>query len=130
MIMTSRQKARAAVETRPVLQWTVAAIGGLATLVVIGVVLWEALQPAAPPMLRARIVAVTPSASGYLAEIEVSNTGRDTAAAVDVVGTLEGASPSTVTLDYVPARGRAKAWLHFDRDPARASLTVVGWSEP
>lgn len=112
------------------LQWAMAAIGGLVTLAVIGVVLWEALQPAAPPMLRARIVAVTPSAGGYMAEIEVSNTGRDTAAAVDVVGTLEGASPSTVTLDYVPARGRAKAWLYFDHEPARASLAVVGWSEP
>lgn len=112
------------------LQWAMAAIGGLVTLAVIGVVLWEALQPAAPPMLRARIVAVTPLAGGYMAEIEVSNTGRDTAAAVDVVGTLEGASPSTVTLDYVPARGRAKAWLYFDHEPARASLAVVGWSEP
>ena len=128
--MAPRQKAKAAVETRPVLQWTMAAIGVLVTLAVIGIVLWEALQPAAPPILGARIVAVTSSAGGYLAEIEVSNTGRDTAAAVDVVGTLEGASPSTVTLDYVPAQGRAKAWLHFDRDPARASLAVVGWSEP
>ncbi len=107
-----------------------AGFGGLVTLAVIGIVLWEALQPAAPPMLRARIVAVTPSAGGYLAEIEVTNTGRETAAAVDVVGALEGASPSTVTLDYVPAKGRAKAWLHFDRNPARASLSVVGWSEP
>ena len=128
--MTSRQKANAAVESRPVLQWAMAAIGGLVTLAVIGVVAWEAQQPAAPPVLRARMVAVTPSAGGYLAEIEVSNTGRDTAAAVDVVGTLEGASPSTVTLDYVPAQGRAKAWLHFDRDAARASLAIVGWSEP
>lgn len=123
-------KAKAAVDNRPVLQWTMAALGGLVTLAVIGVVLWEALQPATPPMLRARITAVTPSAGGYLAEVEVSNMGRDTAAAVDVVGTLEGASPSTVTVDYVPAQGRAKAWLHFDRDPARASLAVVGWSEP
>lgn len=128
--MAPRQKAKAAVETRPVLQWTMAAIGVLVTLAVIGIVLCEALQPAAPPILRARIVAVTSSAGGYLAEIEVSNTGRNTAATVDVVGTLEGGSRSTVTLDYVPARGRAKAWLHFDRDPARASLAVVGWSEP
>lgn len=128
--MAPPQKAKAAVESRPVLQWTMAAIGGVVTLAVIGVVVWEALQPSAPPVLRARIATVTPSAGGYLAEIEVSNSGRDTAAAVNVVGTVEGASPSTVTLDYVPARGHAKAWLHFDRDPAGASLAVVGWSEP
>ena len=100
------------------------------TLAVIGMVLWEALQPAAPPDLRARIVHFTSSAEGYVAEIEVSNAGRDTAAAVDVVGRLEGATLSTVTLDYVPGHGQVRAWLYFERDPGDASVSVVGWAAP
>lgn len=125
-----KSTAASAVRDWPVLQWVMAGIGGLITLAVTGVVLWEAVQPSAPAVLEARVVRIDPAATGYLAEIEVSNTGRETAAAVDVAGALAGRPPSTVTIDYVPARGRATAWLRFEQDPAGASVAVVGWSEP
>ncbi len=107
-----------------------AGLGAFVTLGVIAVVLWEALQPASPPELHARIVDITPVATGFRAEVEIFNEGADTAASVDVVGRLAAGAPSTATVDYVPGRGRATAWLQFDRDPRSASVSVAGWSEP
>ena len=130
--MAPRPKTRTAAGTadRPVLQWLMAAVGGGVTLAVIGVVLWEALQPASPPTLYARIVETRSNGSGYLAEVEIVNAGADTAAAVDLRGRLGESPPSTATVDYVPGHGRATAWLRFDRDPRGATVEVLGWSEP
>lgn len=115
---------------RPLLQWGVAAVGGVVTLAVTGVVLWEALQPPSPPILQARIVETRATPNGYLAEVEVLNKGADTAAAVDLQGRLGDAPPSTATVDYVPGHGRETAWLRFSDDPRTATVEVVGWSEP
>ena len=114
---------------RPVLQWAVAALGGLITLAVVAVVLWEAMQPSRPPALSARIVAVETTPAGHVAEVEVRNDGLDTAAAVDIEGVL-GDQTATATLDYVPGRGHAKAYLRFDADPRAAAVSVKGWSAP
>jgi len=114
---------------RPVLQWAVAALGGLITLAVVAVVLWGAMQPSRPPALSARIVAVETTPAGHVAEVEVRNDGLDTAAAVDIEGVL-GDQTATATLDYVPGRGHAKAYLRFDEDPRTAAVSVKGWSAP
>ena len=113
----------------PVLQWAMAILGGLVTVAIIGVVIWEALQPAAPPAMTARIIAVEATASGHVAVIKVLNDGDDTASAVDIEGVL-GAETATATVDYVPGHGHAKAFLRFDADPHAASVTVKGWSAP
>ena len=117
------------VPVRPVLQWAVAALGGLITLAVVAVVLWEAMQPSRPPALSARIVAVETTPAGHVAEVEVRNDGLDTAAAVDIEGVL-GDQTATATLDYVPGQGHAKAYLRFDADPRAAAVSVKGWSAP
>ncbi len=115
--------------TRPVLQWVMAAIGAVVTLSAVGIVVWEALQPAAPPALSARIVAVETTPAGHVAEIKVVNDGDDTAAAVDIEGVL-GDQTATASLDYVPGHGHAKAYLRFDADPRAAAVSVKGWSAP
>ena len=114
---------------RPVLQWAMAVLGGLVTLGVVAVVLWEAMQPSRPPALSARIVAVEATPAGHVAEIKVVNDGDDTAAAVDIEGELGGRT-ATATLDYVPGRGHATAYLRFDEDPRGAAVAVKGWSAP
>lgn len=106
-----------------------AALGGAVTLAAVGVIAWEALQPAVPPALTARIVSVQTTAAGHVAEIEVRNAGSDTAAAVDIEGVL-GDQTATATLDYVPGRGEATAFLRFDADPRAADIRVKGWSAP
>ena len=113
----------------PMLQWAMAILGGVVTAAIIAVVIWEALQPTAPPALSARIVAVETTSSGHVAVIKVVNDGDDTASAVDIEGVL-GEEAATATVDYVPGHGHAKAYLRFDADPATASITVKGWSAP
>ena len=122
-------KKKPAASTRPLLQWGMALLGAVITLTAIGIVVWEALQPSSPPALGARIVAVQSTAAGHVATVRVQNDGDDTAAAVDIEGVL-GDQTATATLDYVPGRGRAKAYLRFDADPSRAAVAVKGWSAP
>jgi uncharacterized protein (TIGR02588 family) len=113
----------------PLLQWVMAALGAVVTASIIGVVIWEALQPASPPALSARIVEIESTSAGYVAVIRVENAGDDTASAVDVEGVL-GEEQATATVDYVPSHGHARAFLRFDADPRAASVTVKGWSAP
>ena len=126
--MPARKKSAPAA-TRPMLQWLMAAVGAVVTLTAIGIVVWEAVQPTAPPALSARIVAVDVTAAGQVATVRVQNDGDDTAAAVDIEGVL-GDQTATATLDYVPAHGHARAYLRFDGDPRAATVAVKGWSAP
>lgn len=122
-------KKKSAATTRPLLQWGMALLGAVITLTAIGIVVWEALQPTAPPALSARIVAVDVTAAGQVATVRVQNDGDDTAAAVDIEGVL-GDQTATASLDYVPGHGHAKAYLRFDADPRAAAVSVKGWSAP
>ena len=122
-------KKKPAATTRPLLQWGMALLGAVITLTAIGIVVWEALQPTAPPALSARIVAVDVTTAGQVATVRVQNDGDDTAAAVDIEGVL-GDQTATASLDYVPGHGHAKAYLRFDADPRAAAVTVKGWSAP
>ena len=122
-------KKKSAATTRPLLQWGMALLGAVINLTAIGIVVWEALQPTAPPALSARIVAVDVTAAGQVATVRVQNDGDDTAAAVDIEGVL-GDQTATASLDYVPGHGHAKAYLRFDADPRAAAVSVKGWSAP
>ncbi|NSX33197.1 hypothetical protein HTK96_07425 [Brevundimonas vesicularis] len=122
-------KKKPATSTRPLLQWGMSLLGAVITLTAIGIVVWEALQPTAPPALSARIVAVDVTAAGQVATVRVQNDGDDTAAAVDIEGVL-GDQTATASLDYVPGHGHAKAYLRFDADPRAAAVSVKGWSAP
>ena len=122
-------KKKSAATTRPLLQWGMALLGAVITLTAIGIVVWEALKPTAPPALSARIVAVDVTAAGQVATVRVQNDGDDTAAAVDIEGVL-GDQTATASLDYVPGHGHAKAFLRFDADPRAAAVSVKGWSAP
>lgn len=122
-------KKKPAASKRPLLQWGMALLGAVITLTAIGIVVWEALQPTAPPALSARIVAVDVTAAGQVATVRVQNDGDDTAAAVDIEGVL-GDQTATASLDYVPGHGHAKAYLRFDADPRAAAVSVKGWSAP
>lgn len=114
----------------PVLEWIMGALGLLFVLGVLGLVLSEAFGPHEPAALQARLLEARPSPSGWLAEIEVENTGDATAAQVEIEGRL-GAETASAVLDYVPAGGREQLVLGFDADP-RAGLTLhtKGFTEP
>lgn len=118
------------------LEWIVAGLGLAVTLVVLVMLALAAFEPAAPPVLSARPVSVTPVPAGFRVEVEVRNTGGSTAAAVDLEGVLTPAAgppeTATTTLDYLPRGGTETASLLFRDDPRLSLLevTVRGWSEP
>ena len=114
---------------RPVLQWIMAGLGLLLTLTAAGIIVYEAVQPPSPPDLTAEVTAVRSAAAGFVAEFEIRNEGRDTAAAVQVEGRSGGETAST-TIDYVPGRGRTAVALAFPGAPAPVAARVTGWSEP
>ena len=113
----------------PVLQWIMAGLGLVLTLAAAGVIVNEAVQPASPPDLTAEVTAVRPAAAGFVAQIEVRNLGRDTAAAVQVEG-RSGGETASAAIDYVPGRGRTAVALAFPGEPAPVAARVTGWSEP
>lgn len=128
--------ARTSPASRPWLEWIVAGLGLAVTAGVLIVLGLAALAPASPPELSARAVSVTPVGAGFRVEVEVRNSGRQTAAAVEVEGVLTppSAAPetATATLDYAPGGGAETLNLLFREDPhrGRLDLTVRGWSEP
>lgn len=127
---------RSSPSPRPLLEWLVAGLGLVVTAGVLILLGQSALAPASPPELSARAASVTPVAAGFRVEVEVRNSGRDTAAGVEVEGVLTPpAGPpetATATLDYVPGGGTESLNLLFREDPrqGRLDLTVRGWSEP
>ncbi|NBB61500.1 hypothetical protein GVN18_19660 [Pseudomonas sp. ODNR1LW] len=106
-----------------------AAVGGAVTLSALGVMVWEACQPSAPPAMSARIVRTEATASGYVGTLLVANGGDRAAAAVTVEARLDDET-ATATLDYVPGHGEAKAFVRFDADPRLARVKVQAWSAP
>ena len=114
----------------PVLEWAMGGLGLLLTLAVLAVILREGLSPAGPPVLEPRLEAVHGGPGAWRAEVEVRNTGRATAAGVEIEGRL-GDETAAATLDYVPAGGRETVTLGFAADPrAGLELHARGWSEP
>ncbi|MFJ6025746.1 hypothetical protein ACIQC9_14235 [Brevundimonas sp. NPDC092305] len=114
----------------PVLQWLMSGLGLLLTLAVLVLILKEAFAPIEPAALTVRLENARPVADGWIAEVEVENTGDTTAAAVEIEGRL-GAETAAISLDYVPAGGSETVLLGFSADPRSGlSLRTLGWSEP
>lgn len=121
----------------PLLEWLAAGVGLIVIVAVLGYVLWDGLQHTdAPPAIAVRVVRVTPTPAGYVAEIEALNRNRTTAANVEVEGVLERGGreieSSTTTFDYVPGLGRRQGGLLFETDPRGFDLrpAVKGYVDP
>lgn len=127
--MAARRKSRSN-PPPALLEWAMGILGGLVVLAVLAVITLEALQPQDPAHVVARLESVRPAGQTWLAQVEVRNLGRETAAAVEVEGRL-GPEAARATLDYVPARGRERVVLVFGSDPRSGlDVSVKGWSEP
>ncbi|MDG2530303.1 hypothetical protein [Caulobacter endophyticus] len=119
----------------PPLEWISAAVGLLCALVAIGFVGWDALVgERSPPSIEVRLVAVTPTPHGFVAEVEAINHGGSPAAQVAIEGVLSGqGEPETAqaTLDYIPEQSRADGGLVFEHDPrvGRLVLRAKGFAD-
>lgn len=121
----------------PSLEGVAASLGLLLTLGTFGFIGWEAAQDSEePPVLQVRPARVTRIATGYVLEVEVYNRAGETAASVEIEGTLKrtGRAPTTsrLLLDYVPGRSVRRGGLLFDQDPRSGELELraVGYAEP
>lgn len=120
------------------LEWIAAAVGALVAIAIVVLIGIEAFRSNGnePPRLEVRALSVSGTAGSYVVEIEVSNTGHQTAAGVTVEGELmeggERVESSTATVTYVPGRSERKAGLLFTRDPRALQLEVraTGYEEP
>lgn len=112
----------------PLLEWISAAIGLACALAAIGFVAWDAvLGERSPPAIEVRLVEVTPTPHGFVAQVEAINHGGSSAAQVAIEGVLSGrGGPETAqaTLDYIPQRSRVSGGLVFEHDPRAGRLTL------
>ena len=113
----------------PALEWIAAGVGLVVALAAIAFLTWQSLQPhPETAVVRAVARAVTPSAAGFLVEVEATNDTRVTAAQVEVEGVLTlpggGEEVSAVTFDYVPGGGRRAGVLVFREDPGAGRLSI------
>jgi uncharacterized protein (TIGR02588 family) len=136
---TSTRKARsqpAAASKAPLLEWVAAGVGLLLATTAVGFTLWDALFGVdGPPAIEVRLIRVTPTGHGYVAEFDAINHGGEPAAQVQIEGIVSGAGePDTadVTIDYIPEQSRASGGLIFERDPRAGSLKLraKGYADP
>lgn len=118
------------------LEWLAAAIGLTIFIALFAVILRQEIGQgrAAAPDLAIEDVRVTPTPGGSLVQFTVHNRSDQTAAAVSVEGKPAGAAspPSTVTIDYVPAKSRVSAGLIFAGDMKGRPVEIrpVGYRRP
>jgi uncharacterized protein (TIGR02588 family) len=114
----------------PLLEWIMGGLGLLIVLAVLTIILREAVGPHEPAAIAPRVVEVRGAPGAWLAEVEVRNTGDETAAQVEIEGRV-GDETASAVVDYVPAGGKERVVLGFEADP-RAGLTLRtrGFTEP
>ncbi|WP_425999295.1 hypothetical protein [Caulobacter sp. DWR1-3-2b1] len=113
-------------EATPPLEWASAAVGLALALTAFGFVAHDAVfGEDTPPVIEVRLLGVTATPHGYVAEVRAINHGGTPAAQVQIEGVLEGASePSQATFDYIPEESSATGGLVFDTDPRQGKLTL------
>jgi len=109
----------------PMLEWIAAGIGLLLVGTATSLIAWDAaFGVKGPPVIEVRLKRVTPTAHGYVAEIEALNHGGSPAAQVKIEGVIAGREPGEVTIDYIPEQSRASAGLIFEQDPRDGPLRL------
>jgi uncharacterized protein (TIGR02588 family) len=128
------RKATAPANDIPPLEWASAAVGLALALGAFGFVGHDAVfGEDTPPAIEVRLVGVTSTPHGYVAQVEAINHGGTPAAQVLIEGSLEGENePSQATFDYIPEQSSTTGGLIFDADPRQAKLTLKakGYADP
>ena len=136
-----REKADGGNEGIPAAEWTLAALGLLLFVGVLGFLGYEVLvNGETPPAVTVSVAGVHAVPGGHLVRIRAWNAGGSTAAEVKIEATLSrpggesGTRPETreVILDYVPPQSERFAFLLFREDPPMDALDlrVMSYREP
>lgn len=121
----------------PVLEWIASGLGLVLTVAMVGFLVREALvEGDGPPALTVAAEAPVATEGGFVVPFAVRNASPTTAAAVDVVGSLQRdgrvLEERRFSFTYVPGGGEARGGLIFQNDPATGELSIrpEGYEEP
>jgi uncharacterized protein (TIGR02588 family) len=138
--MADRQKNKQAQSEKngiPPLEWVVAIVGLVLVLSTIAYLLYQAVAgDESPPNIVLEVNQIIPRESGYLVQVNVRNSGGETAAQLLVEGTLrdgdESVETSETQIDYVPPKSERGAGLFFTLNPEDYEIVLrpVGYREP
>lgn len=113
------------------LEWVAGAIGLALAIGIVAVLAHDALRNAAskPPLLQVRPTGINSDGGLHMVEVTVLNRSGQTAADVEIKGTLSDRTgpveTSSASLTYVPGNSTRKVGLIFRRDPRSFALTVI-----
>ena len=117
-------------------EWFVAAIGALLLIAVVAFTIYRIGETRDPAAFTIEVESVVEAGGGYLANLRITNTGDETAAALTLEGKLmqggEEVEASTATLTYVPANSTRNAAMVFTKDPRMVTLEIrpLGFEKP
>jgi uncharacterized protein (TIGR02588 family) len=118
----------------PALEWIAAGVGLALALTAVGFTAWDAaFGDDSPPSIEVRLKTVTPTAHGFVAQVEALNHGGSPAGQVEIEGVLDGAGETAhATFDYIPEQSSATGGLIFEHDPRQGRLTLraTGFVDP
>ena len=133
----AEQERQNPVDTIPLSEWIVAAIGAVLVIGVIGFMVYQAVAgDTSPPNISIQTRAIHESENGFLVEVTVINQGGQTAGGLLIEGELsdgeEAIETSQATLSYVPAQSQRSSGLFFTEDPRQHALKVraLGYETP
>lgn len=111
-------------------------LSGLIVIVLIGYLIWAAVQPQSPAAFNVRYEQPEQRGGLYFLPLKVKNTGHKTAQAVQLKVKLEQngtvADEGAVELDWVPGHSTREATAVLRKDPKahNVSVEVHGYAEP
>ena len=121
----------------PLVEWVAAAVSSVLVLGLLGYTAWEAFtRDGEPPLIEVRADSVVAAPNGFLVMFTARNDGGQTAAALNVVGTLKTntttVEESAATIDFLPLGGERRGGLFFTRDPRQLllELRAAGFDTP
>ena len=132
-MMTSSEQAeshpRPETEEPPIWEEVMGAVGLILFLLIVGFLVYEAVQPKTPPEIEVSAGEISTTPGGWLVEVRAENRGDSPAAGVIVEGSLldpagEPVETVEVTLDYLPELSTRLAGIYFAKDPARFRLEL------
>jgi uncharacterized protein (TIGR02588 family) len=127
---------RAALQTAPLLEWIVGALGAALFFGIVGVALHHgATDKGAPPSISAAVERIEPVPDGYVVTFEARNHGDITAAQVRLVARLTtptGAEEHEAVLDFVPPQSARRGGFFFENDPRAGVMRIAadGYQDP
>lgn len=113
----------------PFWERVVALLGLLLVLASLGFLLYQGLWgDNSPPDVVIELEAILSSGEDYLVRFKARNLGGETAAGVQVTGTLRQSGreieKAETVIDYVPAGSEQSGGLYFSNDPGTAELEL------